>query len=76
MVDRNGKTALHLACERGDMDIVNILTQFLINTHGQDSWEVNVMLNARDYQGKKAFVVYFFVTHLQEMNLYPVCISK
>ncbi|KAK3741767.1 hypothetical protein QZH41_002173 [Actinostola sp. cb2023] len=54
LVDRNGKTALHLACERGDVDIIRILTQFLINTHGSDSWAVDVMLNARDYKGFSA----------------------
>lgn len=55
MVDRKGKTALHLACEGGDMNTVTVLTQFLINTFGIDSWEVYTMLNAHDYQGKCLF---------------------
>jgi len=51
MVDRNGKTALHLACERGDVRTVNVLTHFLVNTYEHDSREVDILLNARDYKG-------------------------
>jgi ankyrin repeat protein len=55
LVDRNGKTALHLACERGDMASIEVLTRPL-RSDSKASEEVRDcvgrMLDAKDYSGK------------------------
>ena len=51
--DRNGKTALHLACERGNLDCVRELTKPLVDSRFNEETKERVqsMLNARDYEG-------------------------
>lgn len=53
--DRNGKTALHLACERGDELCVKEITRPLLekDSYNDDMKEkLQDMLDARDYQGQ------------------------
>lgn len=54
-VDRVGRTALHLACEQGDMNCIQVLTSPLRCNSGisEDVRDYLVMmLDARDYRGK------------------------
>lgn len=52
--DRNGKTALHLACERGDSNCVQEITRPLLEKQSfsdEDGHRLQAVLDARDYQG-------------------------
>ncbi|XP_032228503.2 nuclear factor NF-kappa-B p105 subunit [Nematostella vectensis] len=62
LVDRNGKTALHLACERGDIDsvreIIRPLSDKAYNPKTRE--EISSILNTRNYDGFTALHVAVF----------------
>ncbi|XP_078351730.1 nuclear factor NF-kappa-B p105 subunit-like isoform X2 [Oculina patagonica] len=68
--DRNGRTALHLACEQGDFDCVKEIVRPLNDKRWGDDMKVRVynMLHERDYNGFTALHKAVFVNSVQIVN--------
>lgn len=65
--DRNGRTALHLACDQGDIDCVKEIVRPLHDKRWGDEMKEKVynMLHERDYEGYAALHKAVFVSSVQ-----------
>ena len=74
--DRNGKTALHLACERGNIECVQEITRPLVDTHFSEEARERAldMLDARNFEGM--LCGFLIQTSFVSTNTIPILISS